>query len=235
MHENRRALKEVDFFRVYMRGTMAIDDGHTESERFIPTRETLLSRLKDLDDHQSWRRFFDTYWKLIYSVAIKAGLSDAEAQDVVQETIISVSRNIGNFQYDRKTCSFKTWLMRATHSRISNQFRRQKKHAAVVPIIGSDEVNGIRLEDIIDESETGLEAIWEHEWEKNVIDAAIERVKRRIPAEQFHLFDFAVLREWPTEKVAVTFGVGKARVYLAKHRISKLVHAEARRIEEEFA
>ena len=55
---------------------------------FIPTRRTLLSRLKNFDDHLSWRNFFDTYWKLIYSVALKSGLRDAEAQEVVQETVI---------------------------------------------------------------------------------------------------------------------------------------------------
>ena len=40
-----------------------------------------LARLQDLTDQESWKDFFDTYWRLIYSVAIKSGLSDAEAQD----------------------------------------------------------------------------------------------------------------------------------------------------------
>ena len=105
-----------------------------EKAEFLPTRQTLLSRLKDLDDHESWRRFFDTYWKLIYPVATKARLQDTEAQDVLQETIISVSRNIGTFKYEPETCSFKTWFMRVTHSRISNQFRKRKKHAVVVAL-----------------------------------------------------------------------------------------------------
>ncbi len=48
-------------------------------DEFLPTRKSLLSRLKNWDDSQSWREFFDTYWSLIYGVAIKGGLSDAEA------------------------------------------------------------------------------------------------------------------------------------------------------------
>jgi len=52
----------------------------------------LLSRLKDWRDDASWQEFFDTYWRLIYGVARKAGLSDAEAQDIVQETVFSVVR-----------------------------------------------------------------------------------------------------------------------------------------------
>ena len=56
---------------------------------FIPTRWSLISRLKDWDDRENWKNFFDTYWKLIYGAAIKAGLSDVEAEEVVQETVIT--------------------------------------------------------------------------------------------------------------------------------------------------
>lgn len=48
-------------------------------DEFIPTRRSLLSRLKHLDGQASWQEFFGTYSRLIYRVAVKAGLSDAEA------------------------------------------------------------------------------------------------------------------------------------------------------------
>ena len=54
------------------------------AEDSISTRYSLLSRMQDLGDQDSWKDFFDTYWRLIYSFAIKSGLTDAEAQDVVQ-------------------------------------------------------------------------------------------------------------------------------------------------------
>jgi len=69
-------------------------------QSFLPTRRSLLSRIRDWDDQESWRRFFDTYWRLIYNTAVKAGLSDAEAQDVVQETILTVAKKIKEFHYD---------------------------------------------------------------------------------------------------------------------------------------
>ena len=50
-------------------------------DSFLPTRHSLVERLKDLDDQASWQEFFDTYWRLIRSVALKAGLTEAEAQD----------------------------------------------------------------------------------------------------------------------------------------------------------
>jgi hypothetical protein len=57
----------------------------------VATRSSLIQRLRDWEDHGSWQDFFDTYWKLIYAVAIKSGLSEAEARDVVQETVVSTT------------------------------------------------------------------------------------------------------------------------------------------------
>ena len=37
-------------------------------ETWLPTRQTLLSRLKNWDDQSSWREFFNLYWRLIYGV-----------------------------------------------------------------------------------------------------------------------------------------------------------------------
>jgi RNA polymerase sigma-70 factor (ECF subfamily) len=55
---------------------------------YLPTRQSLLERLRRWDDQESWRDFFNLYWGLLYATAIKSGLSDQEAQDVVQDTII---------------------------------------------------------------------------------------------------------------------------------------------------
>jgi RNA polymerase sigma-70 factor (ECF subfamily) len=87
--------------------TMLVEDS-------IPTRYSLLSRLQDREDQDSWKDFFDTYWRLIYSFAIKSGLTDAEAQDVVQETVISVAKDIQKFKRDRALGSFKGWLRNLT-------------------------------------------------------------------------------------------------------------------------
>lgn len=36
-----------------------------DPEELIPARDSLLSRLQDRDDHESWQDFFNTYWKLV--------------------------------------------------------------------------------------------------------------------------------------------------------------------------
>src|SRR6266498_896673 len=98
-----------------------------EPDEFIPTRRSLLARLKNWDDQKSWQDFFDIYWRLIYSVALKAGLSDADAQDVVQDTVLTVAKKIGEFKSDPAIGSFKGWLMLITRRRIADQFEKRNK------------------------------------------------------------------------------------------------------------
>src|SRR5258708_23128032 len=97
-----------------------------ETDELVPTRGCMIKRLKHWDDHEGWREFFDLYWKLIYGVALKSGLTPAESQDVVQETVISVSKNITNFQADPARGSFKAWLMKLTRWRIIDQARKRR-------------------------------------------------------------------------------------------------------------
>src|SRR5215831_6477349 len=99
-------------------------------EDMIPTRYSLLSRLQDRDDQESWKDFFDTYWQLIYALAIRAGLTPTEAQDVVQETVISVAKHIHKFKRNRSLGSFKGWLRNIIRWRIADQ--RSKR----VPVQG---------------------------------------------------------------------------------------------------
>src|SRR2546428_142693 len=80
---------------------------HPESCRFC-SRWCLVAE-GAIEQLKAAQRFFDIYWRLIYGVALRAGLTDAEAQDVVQETVISVAKHLPGFRYDPKVCSFKTW------------------------------------------------------------------------------------------------------------------------------
>jgi len=92
---------------------------------FLATRQSLLSRLKDWEDHESWRDFFDTYWRLIYGLALRSGLTTTEAEDVVQETLLAVAKEMPDFKYDPARGSFKGWLLEITRRRIANQVRRR--------------------------------------------------------------------------------------------------------------
>jgi len=72
----------------------------------------------------------------------------------------------------------------------------------------------------------GVEAVWDEEWEKNLLDAAIERVKKKVDAKLYQVFDLYVCKQWPATKVARTLGINRGKIYLAKHRIGGLIKKE---------
>jgi len=196
----------------------------------IPTRYSLLSRLQNWQDQDSWKDFFDTYWRLIYSVALKSGLTETEAQDVVQETILSVAKDLHKFKRDRKLGSFKGWLRNVTRWRIADQLRRRGRPPQENSSIPEDSP----IPDIAEIADPRSESMWEEEWQANILKAALQRVKHHVKEEHYQIFDLYVLKHWPVRKVAQTLGVNIGQVYLAKHRVAALVKKEVRALEDKW-
>jgi len=213
----------------------------TASDAHAPplrTRQSLLSRLRNLDDHASWRTFFDIYWRLIYDVARHSGLDDAAAQEVVQDTVIGVARAMPAFRYDSDKGTFRQWLLRVTRRRIIDQFRRiyrQPVHAELT----QDELTQDEEEDdeasaaqVADYSGGQFECAWREEWERTVFKLAVAQVQREVNPKHFQVFDFCVLKDMTVSRVAETLGLNTAQVYLAKHRVAQAVKRAVRRIAE---
>ena len=210
----------------------------------IPTRHSLLNRLKDWGDQTSWQDFFDTYWRLIYNVAVKAGLTDTEAQEVVQETVISVAKKISEFKTDPARGSFSAWLMHTTRWRIADQFRKRVGQASRLSGAGkAGETPALRSNDtgmtdaidrVPDPAGVQLEAVWTEEWEKNLVTAALEQVKLQVSPKQYQIFDLHVLQNLPVRDTARTMQVSVASVYMAKHRISRLLKKEVQKLKKKM-
>ena len=216
---------------MFSSGTMSHSDNSS-----LPTRSSLLNRLKDLQDQASWQEFFDTYWQLIYRVALKAGLTDQEAQDVVQETVIAAARHLPAFHYNPKVCSFKTWLLRLTRWRIIDQLRKRLPASGRADLAETEPKDDATATALLDRLTGGvapaLETVWQEEWEQRVLAQAVERAKQQVRPEQFQIFDLCALKGMPPGEVARLLGINVARVYLAKHRVARVVRAEASRLDQ---
>ena len=171
---------------------------------------------------------------MIYDFAAKAGLDDADAQDVVQETVISVAKQMQGFKYDPACGSFKAWLMQITRRRIADRLRKRYRSGDVGALKIEDPSVAALLNELPDASGSVLEDLWEEEWRRHMADAAMEKVKRRVTPEQFQMFEFSVLQRWPAGKVAEALGVSTVQVYMARHRVGKLVKKEIQRLEHEM-
>ena len=213
------------------------DESMSQSDQSsLATRASLLGRLKNLEDQVSWQEFFDSYWQLIYRIALKAGLSNDEAQDVVQETVISAVKHLPAFKYNPKVCSFKTWLLRLARWRIIDQLRKRLPAGSVVELIADDDASAIAaLDRFTGGHAPELEAVWNDEWENLLLAQAIERVKPQVRPEQFQMFDLYARQGMPVGEVAQLLKVNLARVYLAKHRVGALVKKEVLRLQQEIS
>ena len=195
------------------------------------TSLTLLQKLRDVGDDASWRRFHDSYVRLLHAVALRAGLGEAEAQDVVQETIIDVAAQMPGFQYDRTRGRFKNWLLTIVRRRISNHHRRQhyRHEGQQVPRAQRLDTALVATTPMVDAE---FERVWAEEWERHILDTALARVKARVKPLQYQAFQLHVLKEVPVAEVCERLGVKAREVYWAKDRIKELLKEEMREIEE---
>src|SRR5712672_2591118 len=141
-----------------------------DPETLMPVRELLLTRLSNWDNPKGWRDFFEIYWQLIYEFALREGLNEQEALDVVQETIRGIVSQIESF--GSNGAPFKTWLLRQTESRISEQFARRTEQ-----LHPSDPEN--QKPDSNGQATAAAripENLWNEEYESNLVSAATERV-----------------------------------------------------------
>ena len=190
----------------------------------LETRSSLINRLKATINGESWEVFFDTYGNLIFNVARRAGLSEADAQDIVQETIVKVHKSLDRFQYDRNRGSFKGWLHSVTRSRLAEHFKKQQKRLPLNQPFNdtTDEPTA----DISDPKGLELERIWDEEWHKNLIDSSLTRIKRIVSPKQFQIFKCHCIDEWSVKEVCKALNVNRAQVYMAKQRVGKLFKQE---------
>ena len=145
----------------------------------------------------------------------------------MQDTIFGVAKNISRF--DAKAGSFKSWLMQLTRWRIVDQVRKRGPAAQRAQ---TDTARTATIDRIPDPRGRKLETLWDDEWRQSVFETALERVKRKVNAKHFQIFDCLVLKRWPASKTASTLGVNIAQIYLVKHRIAGMLKREVAELEK---
>lgn len=204
---------------------------------WLPTRHTLIARLRNLEDKKSWADFFDLYGRLIFAVARGQGLSHQEAEDVVQEVVISVARKIDRFKPGREHGSFKAWLGRLIRWRIVDQVRRRATELRAADLQGpspgtaGDSTTSL-LARVPAPTEDGFQRQWDTEWATEVEKRAMAKLKKRVQPIHYQIYQQHVMIGRSADEVAKAFGVPVARVYLIKSRLNQVLRKECLRFEE---
>jgi RNA polymerase sigma-70 factor (ECF subfamily) len=216
----------------------AVEKTGNPTDPDVPTRASLLRRVCDWDDDASWQEFFNLYWKIIYSLAVQSGLTECEAEEVVQATMISVAKKIRSFNYDPAVGSFRGWICNQARWKISDCLRARQReqgrvHKSAPREPGGPQSRTATVARVPDEHDTVKELL-QDEWQRAVGQVALAEVKAAVNPKQFQMFDLHVAKKWPIRDVARLLQVNAARVYLAKSRISRLLRQTTRKLEAQL-
>jgi RNA polymerase sigma factor (sigma-70 family) len=188
------------------------------------TRKTLINRLRQTNsDTRSWSEFYELYWKLVYSVARKAGLSETDAEDVVQETFLKVSKSIKKFDYDPSKGRFRNWLCLITKQQVANHYRKSKNLPPLPSNWNEDPDKPAR--DIPDPT-SDWDSLWESEDRKHTMHLALTKLKDKVKPKPYQIFLAHCIKGMPVKEVASLLEVSDNEVYLAKSRVMPLFEEE---------
>src|SRR5262245_36285165 len=98
------------------------------------TRDSLLLRLRDPQDHEAWVEFVALYEPVVYRVLRRAGLQDADAQEVLQDLFLAVNRNIDLWKHGAEYGSFRGWLRRVTRNLVVSWIRRRRRQVPTTSV-----------------------------------------------------------------------------------------------------
>jgi RNA polymerase sigma factor (sigma-70 family) len=188
-----------------------------------PTDWSAIRRLVQPEDVPAWNEFYARYGPLIRGFALKTGLAPDEADDVVQDTVVSMVKQFPRFRFDPAAGSFKSWLLQLAHWRILNQRKKRLRfdRADLGPGAGSllESATTPTEERVPDPAGDALRAIWDAEWEQAVIGLALARLRRQEPLRHYQVFYLNVIKGQSPSEVARALGTSIPQVYLVKHRL----------------
>ncbi len=186
------------------------------------TSVTLLDHLRETPDGAAWERFVDIYAPMIYRWLREKGLQDEDAQDVGQEVMLAVLREMPKFQYDRSVGTFRGWLRGVVSNRALMFWRnRQGKPAGV----GGSEFEK-QLEQLAD-SDSIAARCWDEEHNRHVAGRVLALIQAEFEPTTWRAFWGVVVDGEKAAAVANALGITVNAVYLAKSRVLRRLQQES--------
>lgn len=194
------------------------------------TRVSLLVRVRDPRDEAAWLEFVEVYAPLIHRSARRAGLQEADADDVTQEVLRTTVRTMPAFEYDPRRGRFRGWLRTLTMNQVRDHLSRGNRREQ-----GSGDTGMHQwLKQQSDESESD-EEFWEREYRERLFQWAAGRVKAQFREATWRAFEETTIAGRGAEEVAQELGLSVGAVYIAKSRVlAKLKEEIETRLGENF-
>lgn len=177
------------------------------------TRASLLVQLRDGANHGAWREFMQLYGPVIYGFARKRGLQDADAADLMQDVMRSVTGAIGRLDYDRNQGSFRGWLFTITRNKIFNFLSARR----IRPQGSSDTTTNQLLETQSDTTDSSAD--WDLEYQRRLATLAMDRIRSEFQDSTWQAFQLTAVEGIAASTAAQQTGLSTGAIYVAKSRV----------------
>jgi RNA polymerase sigma factor (sigma-70 family) len=189
----------------------------------VDTRPSLLARLRDACDGESWQTFVDIYTPLIYRFCRQRNLQDADAADVTQEVLAQVARSMQVFEYQPERGRFRDWLGTVTRNKLRRFLEKRKR----VPATAAWEAE---LDQVIASEQ---DAEWTAEFNAHLLQTACARVRPHFELPTWRAFEMVWLQRRTAIVAAQEMGWAIHAVYVAKSRVLKRLKEEVLNLAED--
>jgi RNA polymerase sigma-70 factor (ECF subfamily) len=186
----------------------------------VETSLTWLGRLTDNPSEGDWKKLLDEYGPLLRSWLIRAGVPFADQDDLCQEVLVVLVREVSGFER-RGPGAFRAWLRTILHNRIRDYFRARANRAKAVG--GSDAWN--RLDELID-PESAISKLWDRDYDEHLAARTLERVRVDFTSNTWEAFTRQVIEGRPAFDVAKELGISRNAALVAKSRVLSRIRAE---------
>jgi RNA polymerase sigma-70 factor, ECF subfamily len=179
---------------------------------FPETNHSLIARLQDIGDGASWTEFLGIYQPVVYRMARRRLLQDADAHDVMQQVFLSVAKAIESWEPGVGKPPFRAWLSTIARNAITKALSRRPRDRAA----GTTSVASILERQAASEVTTG-EILAEARQE--TIRWAAEQIRSEFSAEIWRIFELTVLNGVPIAELASSSGRSAGSIYVARFRV----------------
>jgi RNA polymerase sigma-70 factor (ECF subfamily) len=193
---------------------------------FPETHESLLVQVRSAENREAWEQFVRLYRPVVYRLARRRGMQDADAQDLVQQVFISVAAAIGDWEKSNESVRFHHWLARVVRNAILNGLSRRPHDRAA----GGPSVQELLTAQPDIDPETSQEIELEYRREIYLRGAAI--VRRDVDPDTWRAFELTVIENCPIDVAAMELGKQVGAVYAARSRVMRRLREAVRELEK---
>jgi RNA polymerase sigma factor (sigma-70 family) len=186
------------------------------------TSYSLLERLRVEPDDASWKRLVDLYTPLLQKWLRRHFLLEADAEDLVQEVMAVLVREVPRFEHNGQPGAFRRWLRTILVHRLQGFWRARQGR----PVASGDSDLAKRLEQLEDPA-SGLSQLWDQEHDRHVMGRLLEQIEPQVAPSTWQAFRRVVLDGKDEEIVAKELGLSVNAVFIAKSRVLARLRREA--------